>query len=188
MLNHSFVIHLLIISLFCIPFCHAISLIDRIPFHQIGPEIASWDGLNAIFPESRYATNYTPVDPSAPILKIGIALALSGPSNINLIADAQVVTTLTFVVDYINAFGGAAIYNDYYEPIYHQLCIVYADHQSSESLMRIIYSQMIDEGIELFMGPFGDELQQSFNQLLQSIDQSIDVSVVTAVSFNKQAV
>lgn len=178
----------ILITAFCLSFYSSLSLAttsslgERINWKTVGPNIVCMQCLviinNVMF---KGALPPVPLDVAMPVLTIGVSLSLSGVDKGDIAADSEVPGLLQFAADYVNSHGGVAIGIMPNQTIY-RLRFMYADDQSSVAMMRLIYAEMINQGIEIFMGPFGDHMQQPLNTMLLSINQSINVSIVSSLA------
>ena len=121
-----------------------------LPYTRFGPGPVNPIATAALIYNQTYnAGRPPPVDTStAPTITIGLTWSSTGSNTL----ETGLPSLLAFIVDIINGRGGV-----WMDGVQYSLSILLGDDQSSVAYMQLLYEDMLAEGVQLFLAPFGDD-------------------------------
>ena len=132
-----------------------------IPYTRFGPATVNPIATAAIiYNTTLNAGRPPPVNTnSASTITIGLTWSSTGSNAL----EPGLPTLLAFLVDLVNGRGGV-----WMDGVQHSINILLGDDQSSLSYMQLLYEDMLSQGVQVFVAPYGDDYVTPLLPLIHS--------------------
>ena len=132
-----------------------------VSYNRLGPSPVNSIATSALIYNQPYnAGRQPPVNAtSAPSITIGLTWSSTGANAL----ESGLPGLLAFMVDIINGRGGV-----WMNGVQHSVNVLLGDDQSSVSYMQLMYEDMLSQGVQVFVAPFGDDYISPLLPLIRS--------------------